>query len=160
MLGDWVVGALLVVLGFVLATLYQVWRDYAEGKAQRKRILEYVRLETERNGKVARHLITQINSIGPTRGYVILPDMVDDAWRVATSAWRVTRLETETAVALAEIGQNSRVVNAAVAAYMQYGVTQGAMGNYQEVLGKLAALIVSAAHDYLKSVDQLKLPSG
>lgn len=157
-IASWVAGALLVLLGFGLSVLYQAWRDRKRDDAHRQRLLDFVRLEIERNRKVADGLKQILAGGGPARGYATLAGMSDESWRVVVSDWRATRLTPQVVSNLSELSHATTLVNNAISDYMTYGILQGAMSNYQAVLSLKARIVVGSADTYLEVAGKIKLP--
>lgn len=157
MLTDWLEGGLLVLLGFLLTTGVQFWRDARKEREQRGRILDYLRLEVERNRKVADGLVALFERGVPSKGYYTIAGVTNEAWRVAASEWAITRLNAETMAILTDAAQCAALLNTAVSEYTTYGVTQGAMGSYQAVLSEMSKQVVNGAKMYLAAIDRLRL---
>ena len=156
---DWVAGALLVLVGFGAALGLLLWWEARRGGAHRRRILDYVRMETERNRRVADGLIALLSPGTSAQGFHTLTGLSEEAWRAAVAEWRLTRLSPAAATALTDAAQCARLVNSAIASYQTYGMTQSAMANYRTVLERLAAEIVAGAKMYLAAIDRLTLPA-
>ena len=158
MLTDWLVGGLLVLSGLALALVVQVWRDVRATRAERRRILAYVRLELERNQKVANGLLALLETEGPPKAFYTISGLTNEAWRAVVANWTVARLDPEAVSHLTDAAQCASLVNTAVAAYQSYGVTQGASGSPAAALADHARHVVASVRMYLASAEKLRIP--
>ncbi len=151
---DALLGAGLVLLGFVITALWELYKRRTESKQERRRLIETIRAETAENMASSKGLADAFGK-GQLAPISTIPLMRTQVGLVAVSNWIVLKLPSDTATLLSAAYALTEGINATIRARENFQITQIALSSYQQIMNGLNNTLIAKCNQYVSEHEKL-----
>jgi hypothetical protein len=151
---DVVLGAALVLLGFLITYLWERRKERVREAQERQRVVVAVWMELMDTAVWCRELIKNMES-GRTKGGFLLHPPRTQAWNLATWNWPLLRFREKEALLLFDISALAEYIAAEVRWRELFQATNSALSTYGEVIERLNGYLLDRSKKYLEKYEKV-----